>query len=62
MIKPDERVSDLVLERLKTADGWNLSAYLLHSIVQELLERRRGEWICPQCGLRNGGNAENEQT
>jgi hypothetical protein len=48
MSKPDERVSDEVLQEFANLANQSIS----RKIARELLERRRGEYICPQCGLR----------
>jgi predicted phage-related endonuclease len=54
MSKPNEPVPDNVLQKyitLEISEG-NYFAPHVSSIAKELLERRRGEYICPQCGLR----------
>jgi hypothetical protein len=50
--KTDERVSDAILKDL-AADGiGSVRVSIVTLMAKELLSRRRGEWICPQCGLR----------
>jgi isopentenyl diphosphate isomerase/L-lactate dehydrogenase-like FMN-dependent dehydrogenase len=57
MTKPDERVSDNVLQALADPkDGWAMRDLALKEwgteMARELLSRRRGEWICKSCGLK----------
>jgi hypothetical protein len=50
--KPDERVSDAILKDL-AADGiGSVRVSIVTLMAKELLSRRRGEWICKSCGLR----------
>jgi hypothetical protein len=50
--KPDDRVSDAILKDL-AADGiGSVRVSIVTLMAKELLERRRGEYICPKCGLR----------
>jgi hypothetical protein len=55
-----ELVSDEELRRIDKR-GWIPGIGVIVRMARELLERRRSEYICPQCGLRNAGNAEPEQ-
>jgi len=47
-----ERVSDEVLQELLGLDDSSLSTYCFQKVIRELIERRRGEYICPRCALR----------
>jgi hypothetical protein len=60
MSKLDEPVSDEELRRIDK-DGNIPGLGIIWRMARELIERRRSEYICPQCGLRNAGNAEPEQ-
>jgi hypothetical protein len=54
MSKPDERVSNETLQALMRVklDENSFTATVFRSVVVELISRRRGEWICNKCGLR----------
>jgi hypothetical protein len=50
--KPDDRVSDAILKDL-AADGiGSVRVSIVTLMAKELLERRRGEYICPKCLLK----------
>jgi hypothetical protein len=50
--KSDERVSDAILKDF-AADGMGgARVSIITQMAQELIERRRGAWICAKCLLR----------
>jgi hypothetical protein len=46
-----ELVSDEELRRIDKA-GWIPGIGVIVRMARELLSRRRGEWICKSCGLK----------
>lgn len=46
-----ERVSDELLQAFSKMT-WGATLPDVIAMATELLERRRGEYICPKCGLR----------